>query len=497
MTTIRKIVTSKIDGNSADSSDTNEIRPFGETAFYIDDNNKLTLMMFEGLRTHRRSKVLAPGVLFGSNADAGDGSGSDTIKLIPDAELYNNGSNQYIVVDPTGGVPGHIHLRAGGTQDASTANLYLGGEQTFVRVSDTSDDVAIRTGLSAAIENVEVAVVDELVPPGGVWRLFIGDEAYPTLGTTVQIGETVTTSWGTPVTATIVDIQQDAGNWQIHVDQDITVGHNPYNTVTFNRGSKTWTFSFTGDLILPETADGQLRLSGSEIAGVDNNSVALSSNTSVVINTYNPSLHTWTFDNNGTLTLPGTMAIETTYGGAPTLVVDGKAHTVELRSDEYILIGYNNSSGNVYIGNQTSGQVDIVSNKFRVLAPAPSSSTGAVGDQLGQIAFDGSYIYYCTQDYVGNSTSVTTLASSGTTAWVDSTDYAGDLVADFTANPTGWTYNGVAIVNIVADNSFGPGYALEGPVGGFSVINSYNYALVNPSTLPNIWKRVAWGGSTW
>jgi hypothetical protein len=388
-------------------------------------------------------------------------------------------------------------LRAGGTQDASTADLYLGGEQTFVRVSDTSDDVAIRTGLSAAIENVEVAVVDELVPPGGVWRLFIGDEAYPTLGITVQIGETVTTSWGTPVTATIVDIQQDAGNWQIHVDQDITVGHNPYNTVTFNRGSKTWTFDSNGDLTFPATEDGQLRLSGSEIAGVNDNSVALSSNTSVVINTYDPDLHTWTFDNNGTLTLPGTMTIETTYGGAPTLVVDGKAHTVELRSDEYILIGYNNSSGNVYIGNQTSGQVDIVSNKFRVLAPAPSSSTGAVGDQLGQIAFDGSYIYYCTQDYVGNSTSVTTLASSGTAAWIDSTDYAGDLVADFTANPTGWTYNGVAIVNIVADNSFGPGYALEGPVGGFSVINSYNYALVNPSTLPNIWKRVAWGGSTW
>jgi hypothetical protein len=145
MTTIRKIVTSKIDGNSANTNDTNEIRPFGETAFYLDNNNKLALMIFDGVRTHQRSKVLSPGVLFGSNADAGDGSGSDTIKLIPDAILYSNNSDQYIVVDPTGGEPGHIHLRAGGTQDQSTADLYLGGELTCVRVSDTSGIVTVRT----------------------------------------------------------------------------------------------------------------------------------------------------------------------------------------------------------------------------------------------------------------------------------------------------------------------------------------------------------------
>jgi hypothetical protein len=508
MTTIRKIVTSKIDGNSADTNDTNEIRPFGEIAVYLNTEpnpDKLTLMMFDGTRTHLKSMVLAPGRLYGSDADSGDGNGRDTIKLIPDASLSDyTGNDQYIIVDPTGGVPGHIHLRAGGTQDASTADLYLGGEQTFVRVSDTSDDVAIRTGLNSSVENVALDAADAFGP--GVWRLFFIAEDYPNLGTNVQVGDTFTTSWGTPITATITNIVQDigAGTWALHTNQDITAGVNPGDTVTFNRGpeallittrlQKTWTFANTGDLILPN--GGEIRIDGTniEVGGMTNFNVEAAG----VANIYtDDGAYQWQFGDDGTLTLPGTMTIETTYGGAPTLVVDGKAHTVELRSDEYILIGYNNSSGNVYIGNQTSGQVDIVSNKFRVLAPAPSSSTGAVGDQLGQIAFDGSYIYYCTQDYVGNSTSVTTLASSGTTAWVDSTDYAGDLVADFTANPTGWTYNGVAIVNIVADNTFGPGYALEGPVGGFSVINSYNYALVNPSTLPNIWKRVAWGGSTW
>ena len=146
MTTIRRIVTSKIDGNSANDTDTNEIRPFGETAFYLDTNgntDKLVLMMFDGVRTHQKSKILSPGVLYGSNADSGDGLGYDTIKLIPDATLFSQGSEQYIVVDPTS--PGHIHIRAGGPIDNSNAELFLGGELTHVKVSDTSDNVVIKT----------------------------------------------------------------------------------------------------------------------------------------------------------------------------------------------------------------------------------------------------------------------------------------------------------------------------------------------------------------
>lgn len=145
MTTIRRITTSQIEGDNANNTDTNEIRPFGETAFYLDTNsnpNKLVLMMFDGTRTHQKSKVLSPGILYGSNADSGDGAGYDTIKLIPDAGL---GSDQYIVIDPT--APNHIHIRPGGPQDNSTADLYLGAEQTFVRISDSLDNVVIGTSI--------------------------------------------------------------------------------------------------------------------------------------------------------------------------------------------------------------------------------------------------------------------------------------------------------------------------------------------------------------
>lgn len=150
MTTIRRIVTSKIDGNDSNANNTDEIRPFGETAFCLDteQNNALTLMMFNGVRTHRRSKILRPGVFYGSNENSSDGNGFDTIKLIPDAALdfdseYTN--DQYIIIEPTGGEPGHVHIRSGGTMDQSTADLFLGGELNHVKVSDTNDTVIIST----------------------------------------------------------------------------------------------------------------------------------------------------------------------------------------------------------------------------------------------------------------------------------------------------------------------------------------------------------------
>jgi hypothetical protein len=65
---------------------------------------------------------------------SGDNSGYSTMQLIPDSSLTEN--DQYLIIDPT--VPSHIHIRAGGTQDDSQAELYLGGEANYVRVVDGS-----------------------------------------------------------------------------------------------------------------------------------------------------------------------------------------------------------------------------------------------------------------------------------------------------------------------------------------------------------------------
>ena len=71
---------------------------------------------------------------------SGDGVGAATLELNPDAGL---GTDQYIVLDPTS--PNHIHVRAGGIIDESTAYLYLGGEKANVLVDDSTHRVQINS----------------------------------------------------------------------------------------------------------------------------------------------------------------------------------------------------------------------------------------------------------------------------------------------------------------------------------------------------------------
>ena len=44
----------------------------------------------------------------------------------------NTALDQYLIIDPT--APGHIHIRAGGQQDSSSAELFLGGEESHVKI---------------------------------------------------------------------------------------------------------------------------------------------------------------------------------------------------------------------------------------------------------------------------------------------------------------------------------------------------------------------------
>ena len=70
--------------------------------------------------------------------NAGDGSGLSTLNLYPD---NSTGDDRYLIIDPTG--PNHIHIRAGGVQDASNTLLFLGGEQAYVQIDDTVHEVQI------------------------------------------------------------------------------------------------------------------------------------------------------------------------------------------------------------------------------------------------------------------------------------------------------------------------------------------------------------------
>jgi hypothetical protein len=223
MPKIRKINVSQMDGNSSNENNPNEIRPLGEAGFYVNnDNGQLELLIFNGLKTHLKSKILGPGVFYGANSDSGDGEGLDTIKLIPDVETYRGnggfGNDQYLVVDPT--APNHIHLRAGGDIDNSSADLYLGGEKTNIIVSDGGSTVSI---------------------------------------TTTQAGDPETTNnWffnnlgeiGLPNNSTI---DSSDGNVEIRTGNNFNVeSANVVNITTNTQGSaKEWQFNESGNLILP------------------------------------------------------------------------------------------------------------------------------------------------------------------------------------------------------------------------------------------------------
>lgn len=83
--------------------------------------------------------------IIGAGGGSGDGAGNGTIKLMPDEDLVQQQyhEDQYLIIDPTS--PNHIHIRAGGVQDASTADLFLGAERNNVLVSDTYRTVKVST----------------------------------------------------------------------------------------------------------------------------------------------------------------------------------------------------------------------------------------------------------------------------------------------------------------------------------------------------------------
>jgi hypothetical protein len=80
--------------------------------------------------------------IIGAGTASGDNYGYGTMQLVPDGDIT---SDQYLIIDPTS--PNHIHIRAGGEQDESSADLILGAERTHVKVSDQLNNVEIRASL--------------------------------------------------------------------------------------------------------------------------------------------------------------------------------------------------------------------------------------------------------------------------------------------------------------------------------------------------------------
>lgn len=131
MARIKRIVTSEVEGRNLSDF-------YGDNSYSIESDGTIN---YYG--ENKMGPVIEPGIVYGSNADSGDGYGYNTIKLVPHAPEGDINDDRYLIVDPT--TPNHIHIRAGGTQDASNAELILGGEKANVKVVDSGHNVSVNT----------------------------------------------------------------------------------------------------------------------------------------------------------------------------------------------------------------------------------------------------------------------------------------------------------------------------------------------------------------
>ena len=132
----------------------------------------------------------------------------------------------------------------------------------------------------------------------------------------------------------------------------------------------------------------------------------------------------WKFDSAGALTFPDAAVQITAYTGPQTsldgdvtgsvfaddstLLVDGVAGKIVGEVDNnnvytnFIVSQDGISQVQIGDGNTSGGKtVVLITEYVRILSAVPSTSIGVSGDYVGSVAFDSTYMYYCTQNHNG------------------------------------------------------------------------------------------------
>jgi hypothetical protein len=169
-------------------------------------------------------------------------------------------------------------------------------------------------------------------------------------------------------------------------------------------GSKNWTFSADGSLTIP----GDIRSD---------------SNINIEINLADSTLRRWQFGEDGALTFPdGSMALTdsvlnnglnadlkgSVFADDSTILVDGEAGKIvgEVNNNNvytnFILPQDGISQVQIGDGNNAGGKGVVLTTQYvRIFAAVPTTSIGFSGDMIGSVAFDSTYMYYCTANYDG------------------------------------------------------------------------------------------------
>lgn len=278
---------------------------------------------------------------------SGDGYGYSTIEMIPDT---NTTQDQYLIIDPT--APSHIHIRAGGTQDQSQADLYLGGERTYVRVRDNSG-VRINRGQFSTNSYYFAESTDY---DTAVWSTDESGNHW--------IDITITNPSSPTRSSTPFDIPFYSFNQY------------PQNNIVVYDGNN-YTTAYTSGQIYTLGNQYQLRVGTLQAPPANSTSIT---NLTFYVDTYSESA----------------------------LILENDSLDLYVNQDAYLYanqtITITTGTGNIQItadDNNTSRSWYFTAQGYMQFPQGvgPSSSKGQVGDEAGSVVFDGSYIYYCTTDY--------------------------------------------------------------------------------------------------
>ena len=286
--------------------------------------------------------------IIGAGTASGDGNGYSTLELVPDANL--TGTNQYLIIDPT--QPSHIHIRPGGPQDGSTAELYLGGERNYVRVRD---NIGLR------LENDQFTTAS---------YFFEQNSQYDTA------------VWST---------DESGNHW---IDVTVTDPMNP------TRSADPFSVPLGNFTQYPQNK--------LEVFDGTNYTFVYSSGQSYTLgNPYQIRFGVLQAPPTNPTSLASlTFSIDTLNQSA--LILENNEIDVSVNSNAYIFanqaIEFTTGVGNLRIttdDNNTSRTWYFTPQGYTRFPQGigPTTSKGATGDTAGSVVFDGGYIYYCTADY--------------------------------------------------------------------------------------------------
>ena len=293
--------------------------------------------------------------VIGGGTGSGDGLGNGTLELVPDEDLYSN--NQYLIVDPT--VPSHIHLRAGGTQDNSSATLILGGEKNNVVVQD---NVGVRLNHERTVDT-DTNFYDNTQYTNATWFTNAGVNYFRFDTTDVEM---INQFWQ-------LTNNTDLNKIYLYDDQAVEYILSPLPWSGAQGDTYTLQVAETPDPGITTITQVMFRLFTTRSSFMSLESDDFRVEVSDDIRMYaNDVFRLYNYS-----TVSG-IQLYTDY--------DGASHRWEFRAD---------------------GMMEFPSSGvFKVNNSVPMSSLGSSMDKQGMVAFDATHMYYCTADYTDGLTNI-------------------------------------------------------------------------------------------